>query len=168
MSKADIFILVIAAFGAWGGYKRGFLMEVVSLVGIVLGIFLGFKLMGAGMIFLEDHFDVNRTTLPYITFIVIFLLVLFGVRLLGNLVKHSLDQTFLGTADQAMGATLGVFRTLFMLSVALWILDSLKLSPRTEWVEGSWLYPFTATLAPTMADWLGNLIPFFQETFREF
>lgn len=168
MSKADIFLLIVAALGAWKGYREGFLMEMVSLVGIILGIFLGFKLMGVGMIFLEEHFDVNRTTLPYVSFIVIFLLVLLGVRLIGSLVKNSIDKTFLGSADQAMGATLGVFRSLFMISVVLWILDSLKLSPRAEWVEDSWLYPFTAHLAPTMADWLGDLIPFFRETFREF
>jgi len=168
LSKADIFLLIVAALGAWKGYREGFLMEMVSLVGIILGIFLGFKLMGVGMIFLEEHFDVNRTTLPYVSFIVIFLVVLLGVRLIGSLVKNSIDKTFLGSADQAMGATLGVFRSLFMISVVLWILDSLKLSPRAEWVEDSWLYPFTAHLAPTMADWLGDLIPFFRETFREF
>lgn len=168
MSKADIILLLFAAFGAWGGYREGFLMEVVSLVGIILGILLGFKLMGEGMIFLEDQFNVDRTTLPYISFMVIFLLVLLGVRLLGSVVKHSLDKTFLGSADQALGAALGVFRSLFMISVVLWILDSLKIAPGDEWVEGSWLYPFTAKLAPAMAEWTGQLIPFFKETFREF
>lgn len=165
MSKADILLLIIAAFGAWGGYKEGFLMEVVFLIGIVLGIFLGFKLMGEGMILLEDRFDVDRTTLPYVSFIVIFLLVVLGVRLLGTLVRHSFDKSFLGSADQALGGALGAVRTLFMVSVVLWILDSLKLAPRGEWVEDSWLYPFTARLAPTIADWFGQLLPFFKEIF---
>lgn len=143
-------------------------MEIISLIGIMLGIFLGFKLMGEGMIFLEEKFNADRTTLPYISFIVIFLLVVLGVRLLGTLVKHSIDKTLLGSADQALGAALGVFRTLFMISVVLWILDSLKLSPGEKWVEGSWLYPFTAKLAPAIADWAGQVIPFFREIFREF
>lgn len=168
MSKADIILLVIAAFGAWTGYKEGFLMEVISLVSIILGVFLGFKLMGEGMIFLEEHFDVNRTTLPYISFIVIFLLVMMGVRFLGRLVKNSVDDTFLGSADKGLGGALGVIRTLFMVSVVLWILDSLKISPPQAWVEDSWLYPFTANLAPMMADWMGQMIPFFKEIFREF
>ena len=168
MSKADILLLILAAFGAWGGYKEGFLMEIISVIGMVLGIFLGFKLMGEGMILLEEEFNVDKTTLPYITFIVIFLLVVFGVRLLGALVKNSLDKSFLGSADQALGALLGVFRTLFMVSVVLWILDSLRLTPREAWVEDSWLYPFTAKLAPAIADWAGQFLPFFREIFREF
>ena len=143
-------------------------MEVVSLLGIVLGILLGFKLMGLGMLFLEERFDIDRTTLPYVSFIVIFLVVVLGVRLLGSLVKHSIDKTFLGSADQALGGVLGAFRMLFMVSVVLWILDSLKLSPRESWVEGSWLYPFTAKLAPTIANWAGDQLPFFEEVFREF
>ncbi|MDZ4714998.1 MAG: CvpA family protein [Cytophagales bacterium] len=168
MSKADLVLILIAAIGAWGGYRQGFLMEILSLGAIVLGIFLGFKLMGEGMIFLEERFNADRSTLPYISFIVIFIIVILAVRLLGNVVKSSMDKTFLGTVDQAFGAGLGAFRTLFLVSVILWILDSLKLSPRAEWVDGSWLYPFTARLAPVVADWLGQFIPLFREIFREF
>lgn len=168
MSKADIVLLILAALGAWGGYKEGFLMEVISLIGLVLGIFLGFKLMGEGMIILEEKFNVDRTTLPYLTFIVIFIGVVLLVRLLGSLIRQSLDKSFLGSVDQALGGALGVFRTLFMISVVLWIFDSLKLSPRDEWVEGSWLYPFTAKLGPTLADWAGQFLPWFKEVFRSF
>lgn len=168
MSKVDIAILIFVAFGAWGGYKEGFLMEVISLFGIVLGIFLGFKMMGEGMMLLDEKFNIDKNTLPYISFIVIFLVVVLLVRLLGSLVKNSVDKSFLGSVDQALGAGLGMVRTLFMISVMLWILDSLKLTPRDEWVEGSWLYPFTAHLAPTVADWAGQFIPFFKEVFRQF
>lgn len=168
MSKVDIVLLIFIVFGAWGGYKEGFLMEVISLIGMILGIFLGFKLMGEVMLLLDEKFDLDWTTLPYISFIVIFVVIVMLVRLLGSLLKNSVDRSFLGTVDQALGAGLGIFRTLFMISVVLWILDSLKLSPRSEWVEGSWLYPFTARLAPAMADWAGQFIPVFREIFRQF
>lgn len=168
MTKADLVLLIIMALGAWGGYKEGFLMEVVSLLAIVLGIFLGFKLMGVAMIFLEEKLNADRDVLPYLAFIVVFVGVVLLVRLLGSIVKNSLDKSFLGAADQALGATLGAFRSLFMVSVVLWILDSLKMGPRASWTEGSWLYPFTARLAPAVADWAGQFLPFFREIFREF
>lgn len=168
MTKADIVLLILAAIGAWGGYRAGFLTEIISLAGIILGIFLGFKLMGEGMIFLEERFNADRSTLPYISFIVIFIIVILLVRLLGSLVKSSIDKSFLGTMDQAFGAGLGAFRALFLLSVILWILDSLKLSPKSEWIDGSWLYPFTASLAPVASEWLGQFIPLFKGIFRQF
>lgn len=168
MSKADIVLLILATVGAYNGYKQGFLMELISLVAIFLGVFAGFKLMGEGMIILQDKFNADRSTLPYISFIVIFLIVVVLVRLLGKWVKDSLDKSFLGTVDQSMGGVLGAFKTLFMISIIIWIMDSLKLTPRPEWTEGSWLYPFTATLAPKTASWIGGFLPLFKDIFRQF
>ena len=154
--------------GAWSGYKEGFLMELISLVTIFVGVLIGFKLMGLGMLFLEERFNADKRTLPYISFGVIFIIVVILVRFLGSWVKHSIDKSFLGTVDQAMGALLGGFRTMFMLSIALWIVDSLRISLRSEWTEDSWLYPFVATLAPRTVDWIGGLLPVFKEIFTQF
>ena len=168
MSTADILLVVLVLLGAWSGYREGFLMELISLIAIILGVLGGFKLMGLGMLFLEDKFNADKSTLPYLSFTVIFIIIVILVRLLGNFVKHSIDKSFLGTIDQAMGAALGAFKTLFMLSIVIWIMDSLKFSPKTAWIEGSWFYPFTALLAPRTADWIGGFIPIFKEIFRQF
>jgi hypothetical protein len=56
----------------------------------------------------------------------------------------------------------------FMLSIVLWIVDSLRISIRAEWTEGSWLYPFTANLAPKTVDWIGGFLPVFKEIFSQF
>lgn len=154
--------------GAWSGYKEGFLMELISLVAIFVGVLIGFKLMGLGMLFLEERFNADKRTLPYISFGVIFIIVVILVTFLGSWVKHSIDKSFLGTVDQAMGALLGGFRTMFMLSIALWIVDSLRISLRSEWTEDSWLYPFVATLAPRTVDWIGGFLPVFKEIFTQF
>ena len=168
MSIADIVLILLVLAAAWSGYKEGFLMELISLVAIVLGVLGGFKLMGAGMIFLQERFHADKSTLPYISFIVIFVIIVVLVKLLGRMVKNSLDKSFLGSVDQSMGAALGAFKVLFMLSIAIWIMDSLKLSLKNEWTNGSWLYPFTAHLAPRTADWIGGFIPVFKEIFPKF
>ena len=168
MSPADIVLIVLVLLGAWSGYREGFLMELISLVAIILGVLGGFKLMGVGMIFLQDRFNADKTTLPYLSFAVIFIIIVLLVRLLGNVVKHSIDKSFLGTVDQVMGGVLGTFKTLFMLSIVIWIMDSFKFTPKTAWTEGSWLYPFTALLAPRTADWIGGFLPVFKEIFRQF
>ncbi len=143
-------------------------MELISLTAIVLGVLGGFKLMGQGMLFLQEKFNADKSTLPYLSFVFIFVIIVILVRLLGKMVKHSIDKSFLGTVDQSMGAALGVFKTLFLLSIVIWITDSLKMVPRAEWTNGSWLYPFTAKLAPRTADWIGGFVPVFKEIFRQF
>lgn len=168
MSKIDIFLMIVILIGAFQGYRDGFLMGLISLLGIVLGVFLGFKLMGVGMEFLEKEFNADQTTLPYISFFLIFIIVVVLVTLLGKAVRNSIDKTFLGRVDQSMGVVLGAFKTMFMISVVLWITDSLKYSPKAEWTEGSWLYPFTAKLAPDLAGWMAQFLPFFREIFPQF
>ena len=168
MSKVDIFLLVLVALGAFSGYKEGFLMELFSLIAIVLGIFGGFKLMGEGMIMLQDHFNADKKVLPYISFVVIFLIIVIAVTLVGRIIRHSIDKSFLGKMDQLMGFVLGAFKTLFLLSVIIWIADSHEFNFNNEWTEGSWLYPFTAQLAPKVAAWTGDFIPIFKEIFRQF
>lgn len=165
MSKIDIFLLVVILIGAYKGYRDGFLMGLVSLLAIVLGVFLGFKLMGIGMTFLERQFNADQKTLPYISFFLIFILVVVLVTWLGKSIRNSIDKTFLGRVDESMGLVLGAFKTMFMASVVLWIADSLKYSPKEEWTQGSWLYPFTAKLAPGLAGWIAQFVPFFKEIF---
>jgi membrane protein required for colicin V production len=168
LSSIDIVLALFVLLGAWGGYKEGFLMELISFVAILVGVLVGFKLMGLGMLFLEEKFNADKRTLPYISFGIIFIIIVVLVRLLGGWAKKSIDKSFLGTVDQAMGAALGGFRTLFMLSIVLWIIDSLKISLRSEWTHDAWLYPFTATLAPKTVDWIGGFLPVFKEIFSQF
>ena len=115
MSTADIVIAVLLIVGAIAGYREGFLMELISFIAILLGVLGGFKLMGVGMILLHKKFNADQRTLPYISFLIIFVIIVVGVNLTGKVIKKSIDNTFLGKADQAMGAALGTFKTLFII-----------------------------------------------------
>lgn len=168
MSKADLFLLVFFFLGAYSGFKEGFLMELFSIAAIILGVLGGFKLMGWAMIYLQDQFHADKAVLPYIAFAIVFIVIVIIVTLIGRMFKHSIDKSFLGSMDKAMGAALGIFKTAFMFSIIIWIIDSLKFSIPEDWTEGSWLYPFTASLAPWFSSWLGDFIPFFKEIFKGF
>ena len=168
MSKIDIAILLFALIGAWRGYKDGFLMGFVTMIALVLGVFVAFKLTGEGMLLLQDQFNADRRALPYITFFIILILVVVGVTWLGRAIRSSIDKTFLGRIDEIFGSLLGAFKTLFTLSVLLWIADSFKVSLHRDWTEGSYLYPFTAHLAPGIARWVAGFVPFLREIFPAF
>ena len=99
MSKVDIVLALLVVLGAWSGYKEGFLMELISAAAIMLGVLGGFKLMGEGMIFLEEKFNADRSTLPYLSFAVIFIIIVVLVRLLGKLVKNSIDKKVLNNQN---------------------------------------------------------------------
>lgn len=165
MSSIDIAISIIILIGTYSGYKQGFLMSLFTLLAIILGILGGFKLMGWAMILLAGEFDIDKSVLPYIAFAVVFVMIVITVRLLGNLVKWSIDKSFLGSADQVAGAILGIFKATFLLSVFLWIIDSLRIEFPERWVTDSWLYPKVAAFAPAVTSWISEIFPVFRDVF---
>lgn len=165
MSGVDILLILIIIFGAYKGYQEGFLMTLVSLLAIILGVLGGFKLMGYTMVLLADKFNVDNTVLPYISFGIVFLLIVLLVSLAGRSLKASMDKNFLGRIDQAAGAALGLLKVVFMASVLIWIISSLKISPKESWIENSWLYPKIAVFAPRLTSWIGKLLPVFKDIF---
>ncbi len=165
MSKIDIALVIIFLIGAFGGYRKGFLSELFSLLGIILGILAGFKLMGAAMLMLAENYTVDEKVLPYAAFGVVFLIVVIIVSLLGKLLKSSLEKTVLGNADQVAGAALGLLKTAFIVSVVIWITNSVEMNIPEDWSKGSWLYPLTASLAPEVTAWVAQIFPVFSDLF---
>ena len=165
MSVADIALVIIILIGAYSGFKEGFLMELFSLMALLLGVLGGFKLMGWAMLLLAEEFNVDQKVLPYVAFGVVFLAIVIVVRLVGNLIKVSLDKSFLGKVDQVAGAFLGLIKTCFMLSVLIWLVDSLKISFPDRWTHNSWLLPSIAAFAPRVTSWVGEFFPVFKDVF---
>lgn len=165
MSIADIAICVLIVVGAYAGYKEGFLMELFSFLALLLGVLGGFKLMGWAMLYLADHFNVDKKVLPYVAFAVVFIAIVILVRLVGNMIKLSLDKSFLGRIDQVAGGFLGVLKTAFILSVLIWLVDSLRFNFPDQWTAESWLFPKVASFAPSVTAWIGEWFPVFRDVF---
>jgi membrane protein required for colicin V production len=167
LSKVDIVLALILALGAYLGYRRGFLMELFFLLAIVLGIFVSFKLMRWGMEVLQREFNADKAFLPYISFAIIFILVMVLVIFFGRRIKNSIDTGFLGKIDSLAGAVLGMMKYAFCLSVIIWLAESLKINFPESWNTGSRLYPLTAKFAHNLSGFLGGFVPFFKEIFSQ-
>lgn len=163
MSIVDIILAIIILGGAFSGYKNGAVTALFSLVAIVLGMLLGFKLMGSAMVLLARNYNVDQKVLPYLAFGMVFVIIVIGVNLIGRLIKASIDNPILGGADRIVGAMLGMVHTLFSLSIMLWIADSLRLKIPAAWVANSWLQPKAASFAPKIANWIGEFLPIFRD-----
>jgi membrane protein required for colicin V production len=167
LSKVDIILIIILLIGAISGYKKGFLSELFSLLGILLGVLAGFKLMGAAMLLLDEHYDINEEVLPYAAFGVVFIIVVIGVVLLGKFFQSSLEKTLLGSVDKVAGGALGILKTAFMLSVLLWITSSLRITIPEHLTEDSWLYETLVKFAPAVTSWVAKIFPVFGDLFGQ-
>jgi len=165
LSIADIAIILLLILGAYKGYRDGFLMELFSLLGIILGVLGGFKLMGMVLIYLSNEFNIDEKVLPYIAFAIVFIVIVVLVMLVGRALKASIDKTFLGKVDESMGGILGLFKTAFLLSVAIWLLQSFHYQFPEHWTADSKILPRVAKIAPAVTHWIGQFIPFFHDIF---
>jgi len=163
LSFVDIILAIIILGGAFSGYKNGSVTSLFSLVAIILGMLLGFKLMGSAMVLLARTYNVDEKVLPYLAFGIVFVIIVIVVNIIGRFIKASIDKPILGGADRIVGAILGMVHTLFSLSIMLWIADSLRIKIPEAWVANSWLQPKTATFAPKVANWIGEFLPIFRD-----
>lgn len=166
MSWIDFGFIVFLIFGITRGYRQGFLMELFSLLGVVLGILAGFKLMGIAIIYLSDSLDIDDKYLPYVAFVLVFIAVLILVSLVGRLLRASIDKSFLGRMDEIAGAALGAVKTVFILSVMMWILSSFNPAMHEHWTADSELVPYVEPFAPTVTGWVGEIFPSVKDIFE--
>jgi len=73
----DIIIIVPLLLFAWGGYKKGFVIEVASLAALVLGLYMAFFFSDFAAQMLNDLFDIDQKYVAVIAFILTFIVVLF-------------------------------------------------------------------------------------------
>ncbi|QOI96836.1 MAG: CvpA family protein [Flammeovirgaceae bacterium] len=166
MNILDVMLAIIILVGAVAGYQKGFLYSLFSLLAIFLGVLGGFKLMGIVMVKLSLYYEIDSRILPYAAFALVFVLIAVIVRLLGSLLRSSLEKTTLGRADQAAGALLGSVKTIFMISIMLWLTESVSLELPGHWRNESSLYGFVANFAPKTTHWIGEFMPAFSDLFR--
>lgn len=154
MNWLDWALLALLAFAAVRGFMRGFIVEVASLLGLVIGIWAAVHFsaqVGASL-----HLDPEHETL---SFIITLLAVLVLVHLLARAVTKAIDIAQLSLPNKVAGVLFGAIRKAFMLSVLLNILFAKEQAgwpPDQATREGSALYAPMKAFAPMIVPALGS------------
>lgn len=155
-------MLIPLVFGAFLGFKKGLLLEIVGVLAFILAIIGGFKLMETGMVYLSEYFEDFGQLLPFISFLIIFLAIILLINMLGKLLKKMIDMTLLGGFDKFGGAILGLVKWAIGVSILLWLVNNFGIElPGQE--EELVLYPFLTELGPKLIASLDVVLPFAQD-----
>jgi membrane protein required for colicin V production len=147
------------AIGGYSGYRQGLFIGLLSIVAFFIGIILAFRFMHWGAELLAEKVESLTFMLPFIAFIIIFLVVTITIRILAYMVKKALDLTILGTFDSFAGSILGIFKWAVMISLLIWVAKSFEFNFPKNLVEGSVIYPLVVPVAPTLVAMLDNYTP---------
>lgn len=152
MKLLDVLILLPLLWGALHGYRKGLLIEIIGILGMVVAMVLGFKFLGLGMEILTPYFSegVARKILPYVGFSAIFFPTIFLLNQFGYTIRRSLRYSILGTFDSFAGAMVGVFTWVFGISVFFWLVDAIGVKIPAHLTDDTYLYPLVVPVAPTV------------------
>ncbi|KAA6440785.1 CvpA family protein [Dyadobacter flavalbus] len=169
MKLLDVLILVPLLWGALHGYRKGLLIEIIGIAGLVVAMILGFKFLGLGMEILTPHVSagVARRILPYVGFSAIFFPTVFLLNQFGYKIRRSLRYSILGTFDSFAGAMVGVFTWVFGISVFFWLVNTIGVKIPAHRTEDTWLYPLVVPIAPSVITKALSIMPEGTDLIRE-
>ncbi|GAB3876772.1 hypothetical protein GCM10028824_35130 [Hymenobacter segetis] len=164
MTALDILLLLPLGIGAVKGYRRGLVLEVVSLLAFVLGVVGGLSLLSAAVPLVRQYVGDAFGMLPLVSFALVFVAIMWGVHLLGGLLKTAVHLTPLGVLDNLLGGAAGVIKWLLGLSLLLYgtrISGLMLLSPNL--VAGSQILPIVKQATPLALQITGYVLPVGQD-----
>lgn len=126
MNLIDIFILICVIFGAYKGFKRGFLVEVAILIGLVFGIFLA--AIGTDVLarILSGLVNWNLVLLRILAFLTIFVIVMVVIIFVAKIIGHALKAVHLNLVNRIAGVVAGAAKMGLILSVLMIFVNSLN------------------------------------------
>lgn len=166
MKTLDLLILLPLIWGAYHGYRKGLLLEIVAILAFVLAVVLGFKLLGFGLDFLQPYVSSTNRLLPYFSFAIIFFPIIFLVNKLGSLLRRSLQFTLIGSFDSMAGAMLGILTWAFGISVFLWLVTSVGVLIPDDAIADTFIYPVIKPIAPQVISKASALFPLGEDLLR--
>lgn len=149
----DFIILLCLGWGAYKGFKKGFIIQSFVLIALILAIWGGFSLSGMLEPFLRKHFQMGDIVYSVISFVIVFLLILILVYTSGYLVSKVADATTLGLINRLAGAAFGIFANALILSVIIVLINKINTGkdflPKDK-IEKTYLYTPIGKVAPAI------------------
>jgi membrane protein required for colicin V production len=157
----DLIIILPILFGAYRGFRKGLIMDVVNILAFVLALLGAFKLMDQSIVWLVEIFGKPNPFIPFLAFILVFIGIVLGVNILGKMLKGLVGLTILGSIDKLIGALIGMFKWAFGASLILWLLNNFSDGVFSEQtLEDSIVLPILIGFAPSVISFLSGLFPF--------
>ncbi|MGJ8661932.1 MAG: CvpA family protein [Bacteroidota bacterium] len=124
MNFIDIILLIPIAYAAWKGFKKGFIIEIFTLLAFFVGIYAGVHFSDYTSNKLTESFDIDSTYLPAIAFTITFLAIGALVYFAGKAIEQVVKIAALSPMNKMGGLVFGALKMLLILSVLLSVVES--------------------------------------------
>ncbi|HKL14953.1 MAG TPA: CvpA family protein [Balneolaceae bacterium] len=168
MNILDALILLPIGYFAYKGFMAGLIQEVLSIAGIILGVFVTFAYMKPFSEIIEPYFN-SPDTAAIVAGLILFIGTIAIVQTVGYLIRKFLEAIKLNFINRIAGLCFGALKSAIVVSGFLWLFAGLNL-PSDETRDGSISYPYVIQLAPITFNMVSTVVPNidgFIETIKE-
>jgi membrane protein required for colicin V production len=162
----DIIFAILILMAVIKGIRKGLAVAVFSIIAYIVGLAAALKLSALVAVYLQQHISISNKWLPFISFALVFLLVVILVNWSGKLIEKSFEMVFLGWANKLGGVLVYVLLYSIIYSVLLFYAEKIKLFT-AESIGQSIIYPYLRPWAPAVIEGFAVLIPWFKDSFKQ-
>ena len=150
MNYLDIIIAILLFLFAWKGFRKGLIIEVVTLLAFGIGIYGAMHFSDFTARHMEEFMEVNPKYLNTVAFVLTFILLVIAVNMLGRAVTGLVKAMNLNFFNKLGGAVFGAAKGVLLCSVFVMVLNNFQLMGvvKPEVREGSKLYPYIEKTVP--------------------
>ncbi len=152
-----LIILILVGFGI-RGYLKGFVFEVIGVLGIVLSVLFTFALYPI-LLPLVNSFGFTEEVGTIVTYFIGFFFMYLGIILFGHALHKLLTLIHLGWLNRLSGFFIGALKSAIIVSFILWVTVKV-LDPKTPIVEEinkSTPSHYVMMLAPVMYEFVDGI-----------
>jgi membrane protein required for colicin V production len=144
----DVLIVIILLWSIIKGFRKGFIIELASLLALILGIYGAIKFADITAGYLSDNVNLPDDYTPLIAFALTFIVIVIGVHFLARLVQTLVKMVALNFINRLAGAIFSGLKITLILSFVLFFVESIdqnvKVIPRKQKQESIFYYPLSS------------------------
>lgn len=153
MNYFDYILITIVGLSMVLSIWRGFVREIISLIGLVLAFFIAGRMSGDVGALLHDWIEISAIA-NVAAFVLIFVTTMIAVGLISAFIRKLVDMADLTATDRTLGVFFGAARGVLLIGVAFLAYTSYA-KPDQTWMQKSLLTPYVLQLS----DLIGKTIP---------
>ena len=157
MATIDIIILIFIGIGTVLGMIKGFIRQLSSLVGLVVGLLVARALFAEVGYWMVSTIGVPETIAQLLAFFMLWIAVPILFSLFASFLSRALEVVHLGWINRWLGAGLGTVKFMIIIGLAAHLVEFmdegneiLSQSIKSESVLYKPLYDFVGTFIPTI------------------
>jgi membrane protein required for colicin V production len=150
MNYLDIIIAIVLFVFGYKGFRKGLIIEVVTLAAFVVGIYGAMRFSDFTASHLQEFMEINPKHLNTVAFVLTFVILVILVNMIGRAVTKLVQAMELGFVNKMFGFVFGVAKGVLLCSIMVMVLNNFELLGlvKPEVRRESKLFPYIEMTVP--------------------